>query len=77
MDVHGVVDHVGVVEELDLGLQDVVVVVQLALLEELEQREHQVPVQIRSDPRGEVVGRHCSRLGFSRCRGIRVGARQQ
>ena len=52
VDVHGVVDHVGLVEELDLGLEDLLVGVELPLLEKLHQREHQVPVQVGRDARG-------------------------
>lgn len=58
MDVHGVVDHVGLAEELDLGLEDLVVVVELPLLEELEEGEDEVAVEVRRDARREVVVRH-------------------
>lgn len=58
MDVHGVVDHIGLAEELDLGLEDLVLGVELALLEELKQGEDKVAVKVRSDPGGEVVVRH-------------------
>jgi len=51
VDVHSVVNHVGVVEKVDLRLQDVVVVVELPLLQELQEREHKVPVEIRRHPR--------------------------
>jgi hypothetical protein len=46
VDVHGIVDHVGAVEEADLGLQDLRLRVELPLLEELQQGEHQVAVQL-------------------------------
>lgn len=52
VDVHGIVDHVGLVKELDLGLQDLVVLVELAFLEELKKREDEVPIQVRRDPWG-------------------------
>lgn len=51
MDVHGVVDHVGLVEELDLGLENLLIWVQLTLLKELQKREHQVSVEVRRDSR--------------------------
>lgn len=44
MDVHGVVDHVGLVKELDLGLEDLLIWVHLSLLQELEKGKHQMPV---------------------------------
>lgn len=52
MDVHGVVDNVGLVEELDLGLEDLLIGVKLPLLKELHQWEHKVPVQVGRDARG-------------------------
>lgn len=52
MDVHGVVDHVGLVEELDLGLEDLLIGVKLPLLKELHQWEHKVPVKVGRDARG-------------------------
>lgn len=58
MDVHGVVDHVGLVEELDFGLEDLLVGVELALLEKLQQGEDQVAVEVRRDARRQVVVRH-------------------
>jgi len=58
VDVHGIVDHVGAAEEADLGLQELGLRVELPLLEELQQREHQVPVQLRCHQRREVVLRH-------------------
>ena len=64
MDVHGVVDHVRHAQKLDLGLQDVVVLVETAFLEEFEQGEDEVAVEMRGDSRGEVVARHGSALGF-------------
>jgi len=67
VDVHGIVDHVGAAEEADLGLQELGLRVELPLLEELQQREHQVPVQLRCHQRREVVLRHgwCSELSPS------------
>lgn len=59
MDVHGVVDHVGLAQELDLRLEDLLVGIELPLLEELQHREHQMPVEIWRDPRREVVRSHC------------------
>lgn len=58
MDVHGVVDHVGLAQELDLRLEDLLVGVELPLLEELQDGEHQVPVEVRRDARREVVRSH-------------------
>lgn len=52
MDVHGIVDHVGFVKELDLGLEDLVILVELTFLEKLEKREDEVPIEIRRDPWG-------------------------
>ena len=52
MDVHGIINHVGLVEKLDFGLKDLVVLVELALLKELEKREDKVPVEVRGDPWG-------------------------
>jgi hypothetical protein len=52
VDVHGVVDHVGLVEELDLGLEDLLIGVKLPLLKELHQWEHKVPVKVGRDARG-------------------------
>lgn len=49
MDVHGVVDHVCLVEELDLRLEDLLIWVQLTFLKKLQQREDQVAVQVRRD----------------------------
>ena len=40
VDVHGVVDHVGFVEELDLLFQDLAILVETTLLEKLEYWEH-------------------------------------
>jgi len=67
VDVHGIVDHVGAAEEADLGLQELGLRVELPLLEELQQREHQVPVQLRCHQRREVMLRHgwCSELSPS------------
>lgn len=39
MNIHGVVDHVGLVEKLDLPFKDLFVGVKLMLLKEFEQRE--------------------------------------
>jgi hypothetical protein len=58
VDVHGVVDHVRAVEEADLRLEDLLVLVELPLLQELEQRKHQVAVQLRRHERREVVVPH-------------------
>jgi hypothetical protein len=58
VDVHGIVDHVGAVEEANLGLEDLAVGVELPLLQELKKREHQVAVQLRRHQRRQVVLRH-------------------
>ena len=44
VDVHGVINHVGLVQKLDLELEDLLIGVKLTLLEELEDGEHQVTV---------------------------------
>lgn len=58
VDVHGVIDHVSLVEELDLGFENLVILIQLAFLEEFEERENEMPVEVGRDARGEIVKRH-------------------
>lgn len=55
MNIHGVVNHVRVVEKLDLSLQNISLGIQLPLLQELQQREHKMPVQMRRYTRCQVV----------------------
>jgi hypothetical protein len=62
VDIHGVIDHVGLVEKLDLRLEDLLVLMEPALLEKLQNWEDQVPVQVRRYARSEVVARHASQL---------------
>jgi hypothetical protein len=52
-------DHVGlaVAEQVDLGLQDIVVRVLVARLEKVEQREDEVPVQLADEAPVDVVRR--------------------
>lgn len=52
VDVHGVINHVGLVEELDLGLEDLLIGVKLPLLKKLEERENKMTVKIRGDSWG-------------------------
>lgn len=59
VDVHRVVDHVRLVQELYLRFQNLLVRVHLPLLKKLQQRKHQMPVQIRSDSLRQIVRRHC------------------
>lgn len=59
VDVHRVVDHVRLVQELYLRFQNLLVGVHLPLLKKLQQRKHQMPVQIRSDSLRQIVRRHC------------------
>lgn len=67
MNVHGVVDHISVVKQLDLRLQNILLGVQSSLLQEFKKREHQMTVQLRRYPRCQVVlRRHC--FGFSSLR---------
>lgn len=49
MDVHGVINHVGLIEKLDFGLEDLLIGVKLPLLKELKERENKMTVQIRRD----------------------------
>jgi hypothetical protein len=70
VDVHGVVHHVGFGEQLNLGLEDVVIAVQLLVLQKLQQREHQVPVQERRHPRRQVVVRHGEQRWRKRSNGL-------
>mgnify|MGYP003702951591 CR=1 FL=1 len=58
VDVHGAVDHVGAPEEADLRLEELLLRVEVPLLQELQQREHQVAVQVPRHPRRQVVLRH-------------------
>ena len=44
VDVHCVINHVGLVQKLDLELEDLLIGVKLTLLEELEYGEHKVSV---------------------------------
>lgn len=67
VNVHGVVDHISVVKQLDLRLQNILLGVQSSLLQEFKKREHQMTVQLRRYPRCQVVlRRHC--FGFSSLR---------
>lgn len=58
VNIHGVIDHVSVVEELDLGLEYVFIRVHPSLLQELQQGEDEVPVKVRSRERCQIVCRH-------------------
>ena len=58
VDVHREVNHVCLLKQLDLSLEDLLVAVELLLLQELEQREHEVPVQVPTHPVRQVVLRH-------------------
>jgi hypothetical protein len=40
VDIHSVVNHVGLVEKLDLRLEDLLILMKTALLEKLQNREH-------------------------------------
>lgn len=62
MDVHGVVDHVGLGQQLNFRFQDLVVAVKLLVLQKLQQRENEVPVQEWRHTGGEVILRHGDRL---------------
>ena len=63
VNIHGVINHISVVEKLNLRLQNIFLRIQPSLLQELEQWEHQMPVQIRRYPRRQVIlRRHCLRL---------------
>lgn len=56
MDVHGKVYHVGVVQQRNLRLLDVCLIVQLSVVQELQQRKDQVPVQMFGQLLSEVAG---------------------
>jgi len=58
MDVHGVVDHVGLAEEIDLRLENLIIRVELFLLQKLQKGENQMAVQMGSNLRCQVVFRH-------------------
>ena len=60
-DVHGVINHISVVEELNFEFEDVFVGVKTSLLEELEEGEDEMPVEIGGDSWCQIVVRHCSR----------------
>jgi hypothetical protein len=81
VDVHGVVDHVGLGQQLDLRLQDLVIAVDLLVLQKLQQREDEVPVQKRRHSGGEVVLRHGDGgergRGDGACEGGRAGVGAQ
>mmetsp|Transcript_27274 Transcript_27274/g.73706 ORF Transcript_27274/g.73706 Transcript_27274/m.73706 type:complete len:261 (-) Transcript_27274:38-820(-) len=51
VDVHGEVHHVGVAQQRELGLHDVALIVNALLLQELQEREHQVAVQVLAEHR--------------------------
>jgi hypothetical protein len=51
VDVHGEVDHVRLGQRLDLGRQDLALGVHALHLQELQQREDQVPVQVLANLR--------------------------
>mmetsp|Transcript_14584 Transcript_14584/g.62514 ORF Transcript_14584/g.62514 Transcript_14584/m.62514 type:complete len:325 (-) Transcript_14584:21-995(-) len=61
VDVGGEVDHVRLAQQLDLRLEDLPLGVHLAHLQELEEREHQVAVQVLTQLRGQVVPRRVGR----------------
>lgn len=65
MNVHGVIDHIGHAEKTDLGLEDLLVWVEITLLEKLKEWENKMAIQVRRDSGGEIVGRHGSSFAFS------------
>ena len=54
-DVNVVVEHVGALEQLQPALVQVDFIIDLQLCEELQQREHHVPVQVGRDRHREIV----------------------
>mmetsp|Transcript_5623 Transcript_5623/g.25342 ORF Transcript_5623/g.25342 Transcript_5623/m.25342 type:complete len:241 (-) Transcript_5623:165-887(-) len=55
VDVRGEIEHVRLLQQRDLRLEDLSLGVHLLGLEELEQREHQVAVQVLAELRRQVV----------------------
>lgn len=60
VDVHGVINHVGISQQIDLPLEDLIVIVDGALLEKLQEWENQMTIEVGSDPGSQVVARHSS-----------------
>lgn len=61
MNVQGVINHIVLATQLNLGIEYVLISVELAaLMEKLQQGEHQMVVQIRSYPIRQIVARHHS-----------------
>lgn len=56
-------DHVGLGQEVNLGLEDLLVRVLVATLEEVEQREHEVSVEVLDDAGQELIRRRVRRGG--------------
>lgn len=52
VDVHGIVNHVGLIKKFDLGLEDLLIGVELAFLKKFKKWEDQVAIEIRCDSRG-------------------------
>jgi len=55
VDVHGVVDHVGLAEEVDLRLENLVIWVELFLLQKLQKGKHQMTIQMGSNLRRQII----------------------
>lgn len=58
VDVHGIVNHVSLIKKIDLGLEDELIGVELALLKKFKKRKDQVAIEVRCNSRGQVVCRH-------------------
>ena len=58
VNIHGIINHIGLVKQLQLSPQDILIRVKLPLLQELKQWKNQMPVQIGSDSGRQVVVRH-------------------
>ena len=76
VDVHGVVDHVGLFNQLQLGRLNVGCIVEPLAAQELQQRENQVAVQVLGHQGSEVIrrGRGSSLAGRHACAGASAGA---
>lgn len=57
VNVHGVVNHVSVIKQIDFGLENILLGVQPFLLQELKQREHEMPVELGRNPLRQIVFR--------------------
>lgn len=58
VNIHGIINHIGLIKQLNLGLQDILIRVKLPFLQEFKQWENQMPIKIRRNSWRQIVVCH-------------------